>query len=396
MKILPENITMIHVVSDWAHARKDSEQCVMSETLIYPPTDHFSLRAMAILFLHIAWHAEVPTSNLQTLPMIPLPTPSSLMRSDFEHIRSHQYLIAPKNDGVRALLLIILKNGHETICVSIHRNGHVQDLSERITFPLHHNIEGGSILDGEWMTHPDGSEEFVVFDAIAALGLSMRTALFSLRLVMAHACVRVLTTPPGLKISVKKFIDPKESPDEARNLLMSVLDSNGVDGLILAPMTDSIEAGRQHHYFKYKPLSVITIDLKWDPLMKVLTCDDRSDGGDAELLVESAMPGITWIEQDFADCCGGLWECFVRVVRRSEDRTPLFQITPKCLRTDKTRANSPFVIRRTCQNINENISVVDLLNLFGLTETNADPVGHEFVAPPDSDVGHGPPVSVDR
>ena len=302
--------------------------------------------------------------------MVPLPTPSSLMRDDFENIRSNHYLLSEKNDGIRALLVMGIRNDdtNSTFVARISRNGFVEDMQEHIDFTPGDEVEYGSVLDGEWMEE-GGKAKFIVFDCITAFGCSVKEVSLSQRLVWAQYVVDRLTyNKEKLTLCVKTFLDPKRNEEACRTLLCSEGKDGLSDGIIIAPENCGVGVGRQCDYYKYKPKEMISVDLYWHPVRKVLLCDGR-DEGDVEyehggVFVEQAIPRIQWNSSDFFCYEEGLIECFIIKDGNADDGTANLVLKPKCRRDDKHRANSPFVVRRTCANVEEAIGPDDLVQLF--------------------------------
>ena len=293
-------------------------------------------------------------------PMIPLPTPSSTMRRDLQYLSQEPYLVAEKNDGVRAVLIlgIRLDADNSTISERILRNGDVKDVSCRFSFTAGDQIEQGSALDGEWIEDDAGAVEYVVFDCIAAFGFSVKDADLTQRLTWANYVVQHLTCSSGSTIRVKEFFNPSTDPaGAARCIQRAAGGSPRTDGLIFAPVRRPVGLGRQHRYFKFKPLNMITVDLAWDPAQRRLRCDGFR--GDA---VEAVVPGVQWDVADFAGLGPSIVECEVSV-----SDTSAYILCFKCQRRDKTRANSAFVVERTCQNARENIVPDELLRALALT-----------------------------
>ena len=303
-------------------------------------------------FLAQLWKYKPPDNKRGRAPMVPLPTPSSIMLHDEATIRSNRYLVAPKNDGVRALLVIGIRPvEQENKCFAnfVYRNGHVEDVPQ-ISFVEGNEIEQGTVLDGELMVDPvSRARTFIVFDCVAVFGSGggVKELTLPQRLQWADLAVLRLQCPGNTKVVVKSFVDSKTHPDVARSMITDRLDA--CDGVILAPVHEHIGIGCQAKYFKYKPLDLITIDVLWDPVSATLQCTIE-DGSLHQ--VEEILQDIRWDAHDFATYASNLVECYVH---RDPSDARLFQLKPKMIRRDKKSPNSAFVIRRTCQNVRENI-----------------------------------------
>ena len=277
--------------------------------------------------------------------MVPLPTPSSLMRNDLKTLEIGSYLLAAKHDGVRAILLFGHKAGERYI-VFMQRNGRC-DSTQAIACPHESTIYCGTALDGELMA--DGT--YHVFDAVAVRGHSCAALPLQERLDMAREVVSEVTGP----VYVKEFTAGKECGTFLR--AFAAQPEKNVDGIILAPQNDPVGVGRLVKYFKYKPLDHVTVDLHWDPMSKLLRC-----GPPGNELIEAALRDIKWHDADFAEYKSGIVECSF-IASGNE-----YTIKPKMQRDDKDTANSQFVVQRTMQNLKEDIKVEDIDRALGCVD----------------------------
>jgi hypothetical protein len=216
--------------------------------------------------------------------MVPLPTPSSLMREDLEGLKG--YLVSEKTDGVRGILVvgIRLDDKNTPFVARVSRNGKVEDYGSLISFKDGDEVEMGSVLDGEWIHSSKCPRAFMVFDCIAAFGASVKEAPLTHRLMWADYVVRRLRSQ--IPIRVKTFHPPGP---EATRLIRCVCEGrmSGVDGLVFSPTQEGMGVGRLHRYYKYKPLHMITIDLHWDAQHQVLLCENE-EGED--MFIDEAIP----------------------------------------------------------------------------------------------------------
>ena len=290
--------------------------------------------------------------------MVPLPTPSSLMRSDLNTLETKPYMLAVKHDGVRAILLFgHLPMSGERYVVFLQRNGRC-DITTSITCPTSSAIFSGTVFDGERMD--DGT--YHVFDAVTVRGFSCSCLSLDKRLELATEALTEINGP----VSVKSFIPGKDAGAFLTDF--AARPDNDVDGIILAPLHDPIGVGRLVKYFKYKTPEHITVDLKWNTDSKLLLC-----GPPGNEQVEEALRGIHWHEGDFAMYDDGILECsFGKSDEERDEYNEMLTIKPKMRRDDKETANSQFVVRRTVQNLIENITVPEIARALGcqLQETN--------------------------
>jgi len=304
------------------------------------------------LFARQLW--MLPTDSRHVI--LPLPTPSSIMRCDLELLSRMPYLVSFKSDGVRSILLFgFVPGSGDRYAVYIARNGRVsaappglQVSSEDDDDPMFQ----GTLLDGEIMENGD----FVVFDLVAVDGESCLTQSLSKRLELAQKVVERIGSS---SIRVKVFVPATEAEKLFENF-----DKNcptDVDGIVLAPENDSVGLGRLVRYFKLKAPSQNTIDLLWRPKEALLQC-----GAPGNELVEEAIRGVFWSVADFGD--EGIYECCITT--RSDVAEPFehLVLTPKAARHDKEQANSKFVVCRTVQNLVEGLTGAEVFKAITATD----------------------------
>ena len=281
--------------------------------------------------------------------VVPFPTPSSLMRTDLLKLKSRDYLVSVKNDGIRSILIFgsfrtQASNIHfENMALFIQRNGVVSH-SNYTTDDT--EIYCGTAFDGELLK--DGS--FIVFDMVSAYGYSYTSQELPKRLIAARNTVAKLIPNSATNlITVKEFFNKHDSRHLFDALSEGSLLSLQVDGLILAPTVAGVGIGRLINYYKYKESNQITVDLSWCQNDRLLRC-----GPPGNELIEDAIRNVLWNEDDFKLFDNGVYEC--TLTKKTNELT----LYPKIKRNDKTTANSKYVILRTVQNVIENIQPLEV------------------------------------
>tara|TARA_B100001113_G_scaffold171581_1_gene140389 strand:+ start:528 stop:1457 length:930 start_codon:yes stop_codon:yes gene_type:complete len=278
--------------------------------------------------------------------MIPLPTPSSLMRTDLKTLKNTDYLVTYKNDGVREILLFgFTEKEEKDFCVFMQRNGKCKTSPFASRSP---DVYMGTIFDGELV-----EKDFVIFDVVTVNGISCASLPLRERLKMGKSVLPFITAKQGFNLFIKEFYDSDESEHVFKSFENdAALRSGKYDGIILAPSLDSVGVGRLMRYFKYKPTTQTTIDLSWCRKEKLLRC-----GSPGFEILEDAIPAISWNLEDFLQKKDGVYECVISQDLDDADNTIL---SPKIKREDKDSANSKYVVLRTFQNLQENIKPMEV------------------------------------
>jgi hypothetical protein len=297
------------------------------------PTCQDSIQTDVFQMLHQLWSV----SNLPPT-RIPCNHPCSLMRADLPRLAKQQYWVGPKTDGVRMFLLCSYTS-EEDYAVFVDRTGAVERVD--LTAPL--DAYSGTLLDGELVTHTDGTRTYLVFDAIAVNGYSMIQKAQSERMAAVLRFVHTLNVGGSLKLRVKQWFPLGEVP------LNEVASSANTptDGLIFVPERGPLHPGQQRDQFKWKPVTHHTIDMVWR---------------EGELWVEkwgdptpASGLGITRVVRGKVEVPeGGVVEC--SMTRQDEAWTATFVR----VRTDKLHPNDLRVARLTLQNVEENIGLDEL------------------------------------
>lgn len=273
---------------------------------------------------------------------VPCNHPCSLMRADVPKLSAHKYWVGPKTDGVRTFLLLSF-TGDEDYAVFVDRANNMQ----RCRLTARMDVYSGTLLDGELVTHADGTTTYLVFDAIAVNGYSMTRKLQSERMAEVVRTVSSLSVQdPALSVKVKRWFSLNEVD------LHEVAASAGItptDGFIFVPeYGQPLRPGQQHDHFKWKPASHHTIDMLWR---------------EARMWVEKAgVPepastlGITQVDLGDVDLSEGtVVECAMTRVNPTEWSAKCVRVRP-----DKLHPNDARVARLTLQNVDENILLEEL------------------------------------
>lgn len=166
--------------------------------------------------------------------------PVSMERADLAKIKSGEYVVGDKTDGVRQFLLIATRNEQKYVCV-IDRNCTVNMLpSVRVS---NMDLYEGTLIDGEFVA---ASATFVALDIVAFNGLQAWRAPHGKRMSALHSILPSIITD-GWRIVPKAWYP-----------LSAVASIPGAEGLIFVPVQEGMNPGKCVSLFKWK--AVHTLD----------------------------------------------------------------------------------------------------------------------------------------
>ena len=182
----------------------------------------------------------------------PGPQPISLTRAHFSTIRTNQYLVAEKSDGIRCLL-VIGKLGKTPYAAFVDRTMKMYQLQIRAPADYFR----GTLLDGE-VIHHGGELTFVAFDVVCIRGKPLQNLNFLQRYEICHKLdisFRPHTMHPKINMLFKPFFQWATHFGS----LTRTPSKLPADGYILMPVDGPPVPFTQTNLFKWKP--VPTVDL---------------------------------------------------------------------------------------------------------------------------------------
>lgn len=281
----------------------------------------------------------------------------SILREDFDVIRTHEYKILLKSDGTRYGMFIFTYEDGDG------RQLNVVDLMDRsythyvVTSAFAKTIYQGTLFDGELVKTKEGKYEYQIFDCMAYCGKYVGKEPHHKRLEIARNCIEKLykfdEATHTFSVVVKQYLKPEEA-------LSSLFDNNHfpVDGWILQDTNREYISGKDTALFKYKTSGNHTIDLKvWN--MEGVTSLCVIDNG--RMLPVQSPTNITKESMDKLSVSnermlnGQILECYW-----SENKRLWI---PLCKRSDKDVPNNLFTYNQTVRNIEQNITAREIFNL---------------------------------
>lgn len=290
----------------------------------------------AINFMESAWGTVGKN-------IFPGSQPVSIEYRHFNILKSNQYVVCEKTDGVRFMMLVFLYNNKKQ-CVFINR------ALDMYTCPLNFktDVYKGSILEGEMY-----GDVFMIYDILLSCGETVSNCDFLTRLKSIEKIKKMLTCLKydPIKLKIKTFHIMNEYRQFLEEYLPTVTET--IDGLIFTPVNDTVKKGTHETMFKWKPRDKNTIDFQVRRGTDAWRLYVQEKG---KLIYESEIPYVmvpenarTWIEENAIIECQYMF-----------NDTPMWW-KPVNRRYDKTFPNSRRTFYRTLVNIKEDISITDFL-----------------------------------
>lgn len=289
---------------------------------------------------------------------MPCSNPCSMMRNDIWLLKTRQYWVAEKTDGIRMFLILgvydDLDGSEKKYSVFINRA--FQLFLVDVQAP--DECYAGSLFDGELVTTNTSDMTYTVFDTIAASGFNITHHPQSQRIQATQlAFAAIQFNDPIIRVVVKQWYPISN----ARLVYERALHC---DGLIFVPEHGPLLNGTQNDTFKWKVAAKHTIDFLLNS-NGVLYLMDRTAIVEASVVAPFDLAD-TDHARAFISTSPVIIEC--ECVLNTVGGTPpiggngkkKWIATPIRVRTDKERANSVRVARATLQNIVENVLLSEI------------------------------------
>ena len=287
-----------------------------------------------------------------TLTRMPCTNPCSLLRNDFATLRTQPYAVGAKTDGVRFYLLL------SYMCLAGGKEREYALLIDRAFRMVEVELSAppalfeGTLIDGELVVDGD-SLLFVLFDLVASAGFAFRMQVHSKRMDELAKVAQQLRVDV-LRLQLKQWLP--FTPPSVRQLLVPSASAAAeralpADGLIFVAERKQLVPGMQRDMFKWKPAEQNTIDFLREGGGLFLAGERGLEDAQHAVNVRPIDPWPAELNQD------GVVEC------ECTARCGVWQARPLKMRLDKHTPNSVRVAILTLQNIDENITVHDLMDL---------------------------------
>jgi hypothetical protein len=281
---------------------------------------------------------------MRTKPhMFPAPSPISVERIHFDQLNSHPYVVSPKADGERFLLVTL---GDRSVL--INRAFEETD----IKFRFKKNAFEGTILDVEKI-----GNRILVFDAYQVNGDIIKDKGLDERLERATALVKSVlkTSKDPFKIEMK----PVFERDELEKAIKTDFGYE-TDGLIFTPKDEPARVGTHETMFKWKPLEKNTVDFQVVPSTRMHDCRQEMIYGydlyvqeHGKKICEARVPHDL-VEPHWRPIMdAGKDHCLILECEYIQGEVNFWR--PIGIRRDKTMPNARRTFQRTLVNIEEDI-----------------------------------------
>ena len=286
----------------------------------------------------------------------PGPLPITIERRHTARIRSGGFMMTPKADGTRVLLILVryfIENDWRKMSMLLHRDGTVHLVMINLADRLYEN--NGSIFDAEIITHRGGNGMLLVlFDCYAFCGISISHQNLQTRLSRIERTLNEFYNcgeHDSVRIMHKPYytMNKDNLPDALAFMSGQHYLEYNTDGIVLVHNGPMNKCGTNDDQFKMK--SNHTLDLilvEDDGCLYLASLDEADDSYVVKQEVhQSEMPdGAT---------AGCVMECGVTL----DEGMIIYR--PYYIRTDKTAPNVERVIERTLQTIRDGITLESLI-----------------------------------
>lgn len=304
--------------------------------------------------------------------------PMSIEESDFEMLRTDDFLAALKTDGVRYLLLLTTKpNSTDPIAIMIDRSKKMYEVE---IWANEDFFQNGSLYDGELAWDQD-TMAYIVFDVILTKGVVCSRLPYRERMQIVHntiLCVSSSHSDESIEAMIaeeSKFLArhninnlqvvPKKCVAKgslATLWLDRATSTHRNDGIIFTRNNAAIETGTCSSILKWKPSHSVdvrvscgdegrwTIHSNMDNSSGLCDITNGIDEYDLSLVNNKLLTTV----KDRLPC---VLECVVSIHEEA------IVLLPERERTDKTAPNTMHTVRATIRNVLQNIGSDDLIKL---------------------------------
>lgn len=314
------------------------------------PTRDEMLHALSVM-----WTGD---PNVGPIRDFPGANPTSLMSEDVSRLalNAHDYVVAPKTDGVRYWLSMCIIEGDNSMVWLCDRA--LNMILVRMELPK--EVYFGTLLDAELVQRRDnGRWDLMVFDAIAVRGKHVGSENYTRRLELAADTLSNVSVCDAFDIQMK----PVFGAEHIRTVFDS-LDSHShpIDGIIITPISEPIRRGLHPSMFKAKPAHMHTADLEavvdWEETQRI------ANDSIVAVVLSATDPARGVVECDRAIIATTVigYATTHEVAQKQHERKIIVECAyadrrwvPFTRRHDKSAPNSFFVVQRTARNVSEAI-----------------------------------------
>lgn len=263
--------------------------------------------------------------------VFPGPQPVSIERKHIDTLKTNDYYIGYKNDGLR-VALCLMRHDDKPRCFLLNRKLEITYIRMTVSKKMYN----GCMFDCEMIDN-----QLYIFDCPLFAGKSLKTESFDERLSYCESFLSCLRQCEDYKICVKEFVPRCE--------YMSLTQHNKVDGFVFVPKKKHVQIGTHNTYYKWKPLLQNTIDFCVSQTGKVFL----QNGGK---LCNSKVT-LDYSQCAFSDLVFKDETIVVECEYMTHQKWKVLHH-----RDDKSLPNSVYTFKRTLVNIEENILLDELVS----------------------------------
>lgn len=286
----------------------------------------------------------------------PGPQPVAIENKDITGIQNGGYMVCEKTDGERAILLLI-NIDNKPMCFIINRNNELYFMD--LLFKK--EVFEGSIFDGEIIKTKKDTWNYVIHDCMSYNGVSFLEQSHRLR----YSCIidfivkRYVNKPTDcFNVKTKIFYKFGNQLNKTWDHIKKTTE-NKIDGLVFTPVDHPIVFGRDNKLFKWKQEHTIDFFIKREnkkinlygtrkgEMYIFKTLDKKNEKIIEDFVTKPKLKKGCIVECKIDD---GLYIAYR-------------------IRDDKSQPNSELTIKNTLINIEEAITITDLIQL-GLNMEN--------------------------
>jgi len=284
----------------------------------------------------------------------PGPQPVTIMKKDFETLKTKKYVLCEKSDGER-YIMILVNIDNKPMCFLINRNNDLYF----ITLSFKKEVFEGSIFDGELIkTKSGGTWHYLIHDTLAYNGRCFTDISHDLRYASIIDFITKRYVPKEtdcFNVKTKLFYSYGSELEKTWNLIKETTE-NKIDGLIFTPIEHPITFGRDNLLFKWKEPGSHTIDFLVKKIGKKINLygNRKNTNYIFKSLSENEISYKKIIDFEGINFKEGT------IVEFNYDPEKDI-VTPYRIRTDKKNPNGEITITNTIKNIEESIQIKDLV-----------------------------------
>jgi len=315
----------------------------------------------------------------------PGPQPVTIEKKDLPLLKSEEYMVCEKSDGERAILLLINLN-KKPMCFIINRNNdfYFIDLSFK------KEVFEGTVMDGELIKTKNGKWNYLIHDCMIYNGTDYTHKNHRLRYsAIIDLIVKRYQNKEKDPINIKTKLFYKVGPGLGETWKHIVeTTENKIDGLIFTPVNGIIKFGRDYTLLKWKEEHTLDLLVSFKGkkmTFKYVKGHEYHHFKTYNSTNENYKKVINFIKEKQITSDEPIIE--FKVI--SED-----SFIPYRFRSDKNMPNGEITIKNTFKNIEESITIQNIVDSICAANTALTAAGTDTTGALPGGTHGGPPTGV--